>query len=123
MKTFPRLAVFERPSTMVARALGLAAVLIIANGYVAQSSAAINEPIRTQSGLLTGVPARDPAITVYKGIPYAAPYTRIRPGQSRPISKESTVPETAPTANKTAATRDQRCASSSASGSPWRTPR
>ena len=29
--------------------------------------------VTTQSGRLSGTPARDPAITVYKGIPYAAP--------------------------------------------------
>ena len=58
-----------------------------------------------------------------KGRPYAAPYRPISPGQSSPISKDSTVPDTAPTANSTAATCDQRCASSIASASSWRRPR
>jgi para-nitrobenzyl esterase len=35
--------------------------------------AAINEPLRTETGLLSGVPGRDPSITVYKGVLYAAP--------------------------------------------------
>jgi para-nitrobenzyl esterase len=34
---------------------------------------AIKDPVRTESGLLSGVPARDPSITVYKGVPFAAP--------------------------------------------------
>ena len=44
-------------------------------------------------------------------------------GHSRPNSNESTVPVTAPTANVTATTFDQRRASSSASASPRRRPR
>ena len=35
--------------------------------------AATKEPVRTETGLVSGVPGRDPSITVYKGIPYAAP--------------------------------------------------
>ena len=38
------------------------------------------------------------------GNPSTAPYWRISPGQSSPISKESTVPVTAPTAMSTAMT-------------------
>jgi len=30
-------------------------------------------PVRTRGGMLTGVPGRDPAVTVFKGIPYATP--------------------------------------------------
>ena len=30
------------------------------------------QPVRTEAGLVEGIPAADPAITVYKGIPYAA---------------------------------------------------
>src|SRR5579862_5531858 len=36
-------------------------------------SAAINGPVRTESGQLSGVPGRDAAVTVYKAVPYAAP--------------------------------------------------
>src|SRR5919197_6443166 len=45
------------------------------------------------------------------------------PGHSSPISKERTVPVTAPTANSTAITFDQRRASSSAASSPRLSPR
>lgn len=46
-------------------------------GYAAKpATAAIqatDTPIRVETGLLSGVPGRDPSISVYKGIPYAAP--------------------------------------------------
>jgi para-nitrobenzyl esterase len=35
--------------------------------------AAITEPVRIDSGLVSGVPGREASITVFKGIPYAAP--------------------------------------------------
>jgi para-nitrobenzyl esterase len=35
--------------------------------------AAIDQPVKTQSGFVSGIPGRDASITVYKGIPYAAP--------------------------------------------------
>ncbi len=35
--------------------------------------AATNEPVRTEAGRHYGVPGRDPSVTVYKGVPYAAP--------------------------------------------------
>jgi para-nitrobenzyl esterase len=35
--------------------------------------AATIEPVRTEAGLVSGVPGRDPSVTVYKGVPYAAP--------------------------------------------------
>src|SRR4029079_9497939 len=57
------------------------------------------------------------------GKPMTSPYCDIRPGHSRPISKLRIVPETAPTANSTAATFDHRRASESAIGSFERRPR
>jgi para-nitrobenzyl esterase len=36
-------------------------------------SAAISDPVRTESGLVSGVPGSTPEVRVYKGIPYAAP--------------------------------------------------
>lgn len=36
-------------------------------------TAAIPEPVRTDLGLLTGVPGKDPSVRVFKGIPFAAP--------------------------------------------------
>jgi para-nitrobenzyl esterase len=35
--------------------------------------AAIKDPVRTESGLLSGVPGKDPSVAVYKGVPFAAP--------------------------------------------------
>jgi para-nitrobenzyl esterase len=36
-------------------------------------AAAAAQPVRIDTGLLSGVPGRDPSITVYKGVPFAAP--------------------------------------------------
>ena len=36
-------------------------------------AAAISQPVRTASGPVSGVPGADPAVTAFKGIPYAAP--------------------------------------------------
>ncbi|HEY1217129.1 MAG TPA: carboxylesterase family protein [Bryobacteraceae bacterium] len=36
-------------------------------------TAAISEPVQVSGGALMGVPGRDPSITVFKGIPFAAP--------------------------------------------------
>jgi para-nitrobenzyl esterase len=33
----------------------------------------LREPVRVQEGLLSGVPGGDPAVTVFKGVPFAAP--------------------------------------------------
>ena len=55
-----------------------------------------------------------------KGTPKASPQVAMNFGQSRPNSKLSTVPVTAPTANVTAMYFDQRWASSSAAGSSRR---
>ena len=35
--------------------------------------AAIGDPVRTDLGLLSGAPGNNPAVHVYKGVPYAAP--------------------------------------------------
>ena len=58
-----------------------------------------------------------------KAIPKASPKRSMNSGHSRPISNERTVPVTAPTANVTATTFDQRPASSIASASPCLRPR
>ncbi len=36
-------------------------------------SAAINDPVKVESGLVSGIPGSNPSVTVFKGIPYAAP--------------------------------------------------
>src|SRR5689334_1632591 len=46
-------------------AVALAAALPLA--------AALNQPVRTKAGQLSGVPATDAKVTVFRGIPYAAP--------------------------------------------------
>jgi hypothetical protein len=53
-----------------------------------------------------------------KGMPMAAPNLPISPGHRSPISKDSSVPETAPTATSTAMAFDHRRASNRASLSP-----
>ena len=60
--------------------------------------------------------------SIANGMPNTSPKRSIRPGQSSPISNESTVPVTAPTANSTAITFDQRRASVSATSSSLRRP-
>ena len=35
--------------------------------------AALNEPVKLDSGLVSGVAGKAPSVTIYKGIPYAAP--------------------------------------------------
>ncbi|MEO8051378.1 MAG: carboxylesterase family protein, partial [Acidobacteriota bacterium] len=37
------------------------------------SAAAILQPVKVQSGLISGTAAGDPAVAVFKGVPYAAP--------------------------------------------------
>ena len=48
-------------------------VVLLTTVLVTCSFAQLKQPVRTESGLLSGVPGRDVAITVFKGIPYAAP--------------------------------------------------
>ena len=57
------------------------------------------------------------------GIPMTDPYLPISPGHSSPMSNDSTVPLTAPTATRTAITLDHRRASNSAVWSCRRRPR
>ena len=46
-----------------------AATLAIVGGM----RAAVREPVKTDAGLLSGMPAAAPGVRVFKGIPYAAP--------------------------------------------------
>jgi para-nitrobenzyl esterase len=41
--------------------------------WSAPSTAAIPDPVRIDTGLLSGVPGNDASVTVFKGVPYAAP--------------------------------------------------
>jgi para-nitrobenzyl esterase len=49
------------------------AIVLAAALSAGSLTAAINDPVKTEAGLLAGVPGRDAAITVDKGVPYAAP--------------------------------------------------
>ncbi|MGE5488871.1 MAG: carboxylesterase/lipase family protein [bacterium] len=51
----------------------LVAGLLAASVLSLPLTAAINEPVRIDTGLVQGVPGDDPSITVFKGIPFAAP--------------------------------------------------
>lgn len=50
-----------------------AAVLALGFALPQFATAAIAEPVKIETGALLGVPGRKPSITVFKGIPYAAP--------------------------------------------------
>ena len=70
------MACVKRIAWMVALAAGAL--------HASTALAALAAPVRTDAGLLQGAPAKDPSITVFKGIPYAAPPTgalRWRPPQ------------------------------------------
>ena len=58
--------------------------------------------------------------SIENGIPMIGPAMAMKPGHSRPSSKERTVPLTAPTANRMAVPFDHRFANSRYSGSPVR---
>jgi len=48
--------------------------VLVAIGMAAlPSAAAIQQPVKVASGQISGTPASDPSIAVFKGIPYAAP--------------------------------------------------
>ena len=47
--------------------------ILVALASVATVSAAINDPIRLDTGMISGVPGNSPDVRVYKGIPFAAP--------------------------------------------------
>jgi hypothetical protein len=55
-----------------------------------------------------------------KGRPMMLPAMRVKPGHSSPSSNEMIVPDTAPTANRTANAFDHRLASACQTGSPVR---
>jgi para-nitrobenzyl esterase len=49
------------------------ALVVVATAGLALVMSADTKPIKTGSGLVSGAPGRDAAITVFKGIPFAAP--------------------------------------------------
>jgi carboxylesterase type B len=50
--------------------LSIAAIALL---HASPVSAAISEPVSTETGLVSGTSARDPSIAVFKGVPFAAP--------------------------------------------------
>jgi para-nitrobenzyl esterase len=60
-------------SQMVSLALtGLILILLLAAGSV-PASAALNQPVKTNGGMLQGIPGKDSSVTAFRGVPYAAP--------------------------------------------------
>jgi carboxylesterase type B len=55
--------------------VGLAALTVVAAQARRAASPELVGPVRVRQGQLTGVPGRNPAITVFKGVPYALPPT------------------------------------------------
>src|SRR6202051_3184954 len=51
--------------------LGIAAILALGGWLV--SSAALEEPVHLDSGLVSSIPGSNTAVRVFRGIPYAAP--------------------------------------------------
>lgn len=47
--------------------------LIVSLVWAGALAAAISQPVPVEGGAVTGVPGRDPSITTFKGIPFAAP--------------------------------------------------
>ena len=63
--------------------------------------AAINDPVRTDGGLVSGSPGNDPGIRVYKGIPYAkppvsTPYPQYDPASERFVTAHAEIRNPAP---------------------------
>lgn len=48
-------------------------LLVVLLVWTSVLTAAISEPVHVEGGAVTGVPGRDPSITAFKGIPFAAP--------------------------------------------------
>jgi len=55
------------PNRQVRRVLAAAAIAAMS------LSAALNQPVKTKTGLVSGVPGREASITAFKGLPFAAP--------------------------------------------------
>ena len=55
------------------RPMRLVLAVLLAGPAASPAMAALTQPVKIQTGLVSGVPGRDPAIQVFKGIPFAAP--------------------------------------------------
>jgi len=62
-------------------------LLAAALAALAPLTAAIRQPVRIDSGLVSGIPGSDPAVTVFKGIPFAAaPVGELRWRAPKPVA-------------------------------------
>ncbi|MCX6633175.1 MAG: carboxylesterase family protein [Candidatus Solibacter sp.] len=59
----------------MSRSLTIAASLFLVTLSVSPLNAALAAPVRTASGLVSGLAGADPSVTAFKGIPFAAPPT------------------------------------------------
>jgi carboxylesterase type B len=78
-------------------AAGAAALATFAAESAAASTSPASGPVRTDSGLVSGVPAAQPGVTVYRGLPFAASTAgknRWRPPQPAPSWKGVRVADT-----------------------------
>lgn len=55
------------------RHLLISAVTVLASIAASPRMGAFDAPVRVSGGLVSGVPGRDPSVTVFKGLPFAAP--------------------------------------------------
>jgi para-nitrobenzyl esterase len=53
--------------------LTLLNLLCVAIALTVPASAALKQPVRIASAMLQGTPGKDPSVTVFRGVPYAAP--------------------------------------------------
>ena len=51
----------------------LSAIVILVSIAAAPRRGAFDAPVRVAGGLVSGIPGRDPSVTVFKGLPFAAP--------------------------------------------------
>lgn len=56
---------------MLSRNIGANWIVMMAVAIPA--SVALHKPVQTASGALQGIPGNDPSVTVFRGVPYAAP--------------------------------------------------
>lgn len=48
-------------------------LLVVSLVWAGALAAAISQPVQVEGGAVTGIPGRDPSVTAFKGIPFAAP--------------------------------------------------
>jgi para-nitrobenzyl esterase len=56
---------------LLSETIGLTWIVMMA--VTIPASAALHKPVQTAKGALQGIPGKDPSVTVFRGVPYAAP--------------------------------------------------